>query len=124
MSLSSKELGQLAIILQVTMSIEPCMIVISSSDDGETDDEIEGDSCPETDCYESETLFTPSARSSLAVPVPIEELDDSITVQDCHGTCCKVDMNSPFQLQDKEICQRWKKFYVQMVQSPSLVNCL
>ena len=83
-------------------SQEPCTIVISSSDDGETDDEIEGDSCPETDCSESETLFTPSARSSLAVPVPIEELDDSITVQDCHGTCCKVDMNSAFQPQDKE----------------------
>ena len=83
-------------------SQEPCTIVISSSDDGETDDEIEGDSCPETDCSESETLFTPSARSSPAVPVPIEELDDSITVQDCHGTCCKVDMNSAFQPQDKE----------------------
>ena len=81
-------------------SQEPCTIVISSSDDGETDDEIDGDSCPEMDCYESEMLFTPSARSSPAVP--IEELDDSITVQDCHGTCCKVDMNSPFQPQDKE----------------------
>ena len=81
-------------------SQEPCTIVISSSDDGETDDKIEGDSCPETDCSESktrgETLFTPSAKSSPAVPVPIEELDDSVTVQDCHGTCCKVDMNSPF----------------------------
>ena len=75
-------------------SQEPCMIVISSADDGETDDEIEGDSCPETDCSEIEMLFTPHARSSPAVP---EELDDSITVQDCHGTCCKVDMNSPFQ---------------------------
>ena len=58
------------------------------------------------DCSESETrgeaLFTPSAKSSLAIPVPIEELDESITVQDCHGTYCKVDMNSPFLPQDKE----------------------
>ena len=81
---------------------EPCTIVISSFDNGETDDEVKGDSCPETDCSESKTLFIPSARSSPAVPVPIEELDDSITVQDCHGTCCKVDMNSPFQPKDKE----------------------
>ena len=82
-------------------SQEPCTIVISSSDDGETDDKIEGDSCPEMDCSENETLFTPSARSSLRSAIP-EESDDSITVQDCHGTCCKVDMNSPLQPQDKE----------------------
>ena len=46
-------------------------------------------------------LFTPSTRSSPAIP---EELDDSITVQDidCHRTCHKADMNSPFQPQDKE----------------------
>ena len=91
---------------RLSHSQEPCTIVISSSDDGETEDKIECDSCPETDCSEremrGETLFTPSAKSSPAVPVPIEELDDSVTVQDCHGTCCKVDMNSPFQLQDKE----------------------
>ena len=85
---------------------EPCMI-ISSPDDRETDDEVEGDNCPaKTDCPESEPLFIPST-SSPAIPVPIEatrieEMDDSITEQDCYGTCCKVNMNSPFQPQSKE----------------------
>ena len=86
---------------RLSHSQEPCTIVISSADDGETDDEIEGDSCSE-----SETLFTSRARSSPAVP---EELDDSVTVQDCHGTCCKVDMNSPFQPQNKETLDSFAK---------------
>ena len=38
----------------------------------------------------------------LGTHQPSLELDNSITVPDCHGTRCKVDMNSPFQLQDKE----------------------
>ena len=88
-------------------SQEQWSILISSSDDGETDDEVEGDNCPpETDCSESEPLFTPSTRSETrstpAVPVRIEEMDDLITVQDCHGICCKVNMNSPFQPKSKE----------------------
>ena len=89
-------------------SQEQCLIVISSSDNGETDDEVEGDNCPpKTDCSESEPLFTPSTRSktrsSPAVPVCIEEMDDLITVQDCHGTCCKVDMNFPFSHRAKRL---------------------
>ena len=86
---------------------EQCSIVISSSNDGETDDEVKGDNFPsETDCSESEPLFTLSTRSetrsSPAVPVCIEKMDNLITVLDCHGTRCKVDMNSPFQPQSKE----------------------
>ena len=82
-------------------------MIISSSDDRETDNEVIGINCPaESDCSENEPLFTPST-SSPAIPVPIEaarieETDDSTNEQDCHGTCCKVDMNSPFQPQSKE----------------------
>ena len=95
-------------------SQEQCLIVISSSDDGETDDEVEDDNCPaETDCSESEMLFTLSTRSetrsSPAVPVHIEEMDDLLTVQDCHGTFCKVDMNSNFQPQSKETIRSFAK---------------
>ena len=58
-------------------SQEPCTIVISSSDDGGTHEEIEGDSCPETGCPESETLFTPM----LGVHQPSQFLLKSWTIQ-------------------------------------------
>ena len=54
------------------------------------------------DCSTSEML----ARRS-PFPVLIEELDES--VQDCLGICCKVDMNSPFQPQDKEVLSSFTK---------------
>ena len=42
-------------------------MIISSSNDGKTNDEVEGDNCPaETDCSEGEPLFIPSTRSILA----------------------------------------------------------
>jgi len=84
---------------------EPC-IISSSSSDGKKD-EIEGEN-QETDCSTSETLTTLSARSS-PVPVPVEELDNSVTEQDCDRACCKVDRNFPFQPQDKETLNSFAK---------------